>query len=63
MKDNVILKVYKYFLPSAWKRYKGYFIIRFLRLIVNTITPFVPILFMPRIVLTVSSPPPSTARR
>lgn len=50
MKDNVILKVYKYFLPSAWKRYKGYFIIRFLRLIVNTITPFVPILFMPRIV-------------
>jgi len=50
MKDNVILKVYKYFLPSAWKRYKGYFVIRFLRLIVNTITPFIPIVFMPRIV-------------
>ena len=50
MKDNVILKVYKYFLPSAWRRYKGYFVIRFLRLIVNTITPFIPIVFMPQIV-------------
>lgn len=50
MKDNVIIKVYKYFLSTAWKRYKGYFVIRFLRLIVNTITPFIPILFMPRIV-------------
>lgn len=49
-KENVILKVYKYFLPSAWKRYKGYFVIRFIRLIVTTIMPFIPILLMPRIV-------------
>jgi len=49
-KENVILKVYRYFLPSAWKKYKGYFIIRFLRLIVTTIMPFIPILLMPRIV-------------
>ena len=48
--ENVILKVYKYFLPSAWKKYKGYFVVRFLRLVVTTIMPFIPILLMPRIV-------------
>ena len=49
-KEKVISKVYKYFLPSAWKKYKGYFVVRFLRLIVTTIMPFIPILLMPRIV-------------
>lgn len=48
--ENVILKVYKYFLPSAWKRYKMYFIVRFLRLVVMTLMPFVNILVMPLIV-------------
>lgn len=48
--ENVILKIYKYFLPTAWKRYKIYFIIRFLRLVVMTVMPFVNIMIMPLIV-------------
>ena len=48
--DNVILKIYKYFLPTAWKKYKMYFILRFLRLVVMTVMPFVNILVMPLIV-------------
>ena len=49
-KDHVIFKIYQYFLSSAWKKYKGYFIISFLRLLVTAVTPFVSILMMPRIV-------------
>lgn len=48
--DNVILKIYKYFLPTAWKKYRMYFIVRFLRLVVMTLMPFVNILVMPLIV-------------
>lgn len=48
--ENVILKIYKYFLPTAWKRYKIYFIVRFLRLVVMTVMPFVNIMIMPLIV-------------
>lgn len=48
--ENVILKIYGYFLPSAWKKYKGYFILRILKLIVMTVQPFVQILIMPLIV-------------
>jgi len=48
--ENVILKIYKYFLPTAWKRYKIYFIVRFLRLVVMTLMPFVNIMIMPLIV-------------
>ena len=48
--ENVILKIYKYFLPTAWKRYKIYFIVRFLRLVVMTVTPFINIMVMPLIV-------------
>ena len=48
--DNVILKIYKYFLPTAWKRYKIYFVVRFFRLLVMTLMPFVNILVMPLIV-------------
>ncbi len=48
--ENVILKIYKYFLPTAWKRYKIYFIVRFLKLVVMTVMPFVNIMVMPLIV-------------
>ncbi|MBQ7863530.1 MAG: ABC transporter ATP-binding protein [Lachnospiraceae bacterium] len=48
--ENVILKIYKYFLPTAWKRHKIYFIVRFLRLVVMTVMPFVNIMVMPLIV-------------
>ena len=48
--ENVILKIYKYFLPTAWKRYKIYFIVRFLKLVVMTVMPFINIMVMPLIV-------------
>ena len=48
--ENVILKIYKYFLPTAWKRYKIYFIVRFLKLVVMTVMPFINIMIMPLIV-------------
>ena len=48
--ENVILKIYKYFLPTAWKRYKIYFIVRFLKLLVMTVMPFINIMIMPLIV-------------
>ena len=49
-KNNHILKVYRYFLPSAFKKYKGYFFVRVMKLIVTTLLPFIPILITPRIV-------------
>lgn len=48
--ENVIITIYKYFLPNAWRRYKIYFIVRFLKLVVMTVMPFVNILVMPLIV-------------
>lgn len=48
--ENVILKIYKYFLPTAWKRYKVYFVVRFFKLVVMTMMPFVNIMVMPLIV-------------
>ena len=48
--ENVILKIYKYFLPTAWKRHKVYFIVLFLKLVVMTLMPFVNIMVMPLIV-------------
>jgi ABC-type multidrug transport system fused ATPase/permease subunit len=49
-KKNLILKVYRYFLPSAWKKYKGYFVVRFAKLLVTAALPFIPILIMPSII-------------
>ncbi|MBQ7360748.1 MAG: ABC transporter ATP-binding protein [Lachnospiraceae bacterium] len=45
-----IRKIYKYFLPSAFQKYKGYFFVRFGLLLVNSIRPFVNILALPMIV-------------
>ena len=47
---NTILEVYKYFLPSAYKKYKGYFAVRVGLLTVDTLWPFVQILVMPMVV-------------
>lgn len=49
-KENVILKIYRYFLPTAWKRYRGYFFIQLAKLLVTAFQPFVRILLMPLIV-------------
>lgn len=49
-KEQVILKIYRYFLPTAWKKHKGYFFIQFAKLLVTAFQPFVRILLMPLIV-------------
>lgn len=50
-KDNKIIKnVYGYFLPTAWRKHKGYFIARTLHLILNAVTPFTSIIFLPLII-------------
>ena len=49
-KKNVILEVYKYFLPSAFKKYKGYFAMRVGLLVADTVWPFVSILVMPMVI-------------
>ncbi|HKM34411.1 MAG TPA: ABC transporter ATP-binding protein, partial [Lachnospiraceae bacterium] len=49
-KENQILNVYRYFLPSAWKKYKGYFVVRFAKLLVTAAIPFIHILIMPKII-------------
>lgn len=48
--ENVLKKVYGYFLPTAWKQYKGYFFIRVAKLIVISLQPFISIIFLPKIV-------------
>lgn len=60
MKDNnrkrknesrtVWKKVYGYFLPSAWRQYKGYFFVMFARIITVALQPFVAIIFTPKII-------------
>lgn len=48
--NDVLKKVYGYFIPSAWKLHKGYFIARVLKLFTSTVAPFVSIIFIPSIV-------------
>ena len=47
---DVLKKVYGYFLPSAWKKYKLYFFARFGKLLVSVFQPFVAIIYIPKIV-------------
>lgn len=47
---GTVFKVYKYFLPSAWKKYKMYFVIRFIKLIAQTAQPFFELILLPMIV-------------
>lgn len=49
-REHVIAKIYRYFLPTAWKRSRAYFFIQISRLLVTAIQPFVKILLMPLIV-------------
>lgn len=48
--QSTAMKVYRYFLPSAWKKYNAYFIIRIIKLICEVILPFIDILLLPLIV-------------
>ncbi len=47
---STAVKVYKYFLPSAWKKYKMYFVIRFVKLIAQSALPFFGLILLPMIV-------------
>lgn len=47
---HVVFKIYRYFLPTAWKRSKVYFLIQIAKLLVTAVQPFVKILLMPMIV-------------
>lgn len=49
-KKSKIMEIYKYFLPSAFAKYKGYFVCRVGLLVVNAIRPFVQILALPIVV-------------
>ena len=49
-KDNVIKKVYGYFLPEAWRTHKGYFAVRVGKMLTVSIWPFLSIYFIPAII-------------
>ena len=36
-KENVIKKVYGYFLPEAWRTHKGYFAVRVAKMVILSI--------------------------
>ncbi|MCH5273922.1 MAG: hypothetical protein J1E35_09640, partial [Lachnospiraceae bacterium] len=42
--------VYGYFFQEAWRIHKGYFLFRFLKLIISSVIPFISIYFIPAIV-------------
>ena len=47
--DNVLRKVYGYFLPEAWKTSKGYFMVRIAKMLVVAGTPFINIYYIPEL--------------
>lgn len=47
---DVLKGVYGYFLPSAWKRYKGYFFVMAAKVITGAVQPFIGIIFTPKII-------------
>ena len=48
--DNVLRKVYGYFLPEAWRTSKGYFVVRIAKMLVVAAMPFINIYYIPAIV-------------
>lgn len=47
---EVLKSVYGYFLPTAWKQYKGYFFVMAARLVTVALQPFIAIIFTPKII-------------
>lgn len=47
---EVLKNVYGYFLPSAWKQYKGYFFVMTAKLMTVALQPFIAIIFTPKII-------------
>lgn len=50
IKDSNVWKTYSYFLPSAWKKYKVYFALRFIKLFAQSTVPFMDIIMLPYLV-------------
>lgn len=48
-KSSVVFKTLRYFIPIAWKNYKGFFIFSILHIILDAAHPFVAILMTPLI--------------
>lgn len=49
-RNSTVFKVYRYFLPNAWKKYPGYFVLRLIKLVVGTMAPFIDLLVFPKLV-------------
>ncbi len=49
-KQKIIRPVLKYFLPIAWKNFKGYFFSGIIKVIVSAVMPFVNIIILPLII-------------
>ncbi len=49
-KQKIVRPVLKYFLPVAWKSFKGYFICGIFRVVISAVTPFINILMLPLII-------------
>ncbi len=49
-KESVAWKVYRYFLPNAWKKHKGYFILRLIKLLSQSMLPLVELIMLPMLV-------------
>lgn len=49
-RNNVVFKTLRYFIPIAWKNYKGFFISAAFHILLDTAHPFVAIMTMPLIV-------------
>lgn len=50
LKDSIAWKTYSYFLPGAWKKYKMYFVLRFIKLFAQAAIPFVDLIMLPKLV-------------
>ena len=48
--DHVIRNVYAYFLTEGWKTHKGFFAVRSIKMLLQSLTPFLSIYFIPAII-------------
>ncbi len=49
-KEKIVRPVLKYFLPAAWKNYKGYFFCGIFKVIISAVMPFINIIMLPLII-------------
>ncbi|MDY4588659.1 MAG: hypothetical protein SPD47_09430 [Oscillospiraceae bacterium] len=49
-KKGVVFRTLKYYLPVAWKFSKRYFIVSVINVVVQSVLPFIDIVFLPLLV-------------